>query len=169
MTAASTTPNAPKGIDPRGPRVGAGITFFLALGSLILALVTPIGATAGARAVEPAFILLAITWIAFTFGTVGGVSRSPFSWLFRTLVRPRLAAPTELEDPRPPRFAQGIGFVLSTAGLVLHVLGVPSALAVAAGLIVIASFLNAFVGLCLGCQLYLLLVRAGILGRAAAA
>ena len=47
----------------------------------------------------------------------------------------------------------------------LHLLGVPFGLVVAASLVVIASFLNAFVGLCLGCQIYLLLVRLGVLGR----
>ena len=161
--------SAPQGIDPRGPRFGAGITFVLALGALIGGLVVPLGATVGARALEPGFILLAIAWIAFAFGTIGGVSRSPFSWLFRTLVKPRLSPPTELEDSRPPRFAQGIGVVLATVGLVLQLVGVPYGLVVAAALIVIASFLNAFVGLCLGCQLYLLLVRAGVLGRATAA
>ena len=80
-----------------------------------------------------------------------------------------LTPPAELEDPRPPRFAQGIGLVLSVAGVVLHLVGVPWALAIAAGFIVVASFLNAVVNLCLGCQLYLLLARAGILGRESAA
>ena len=166
----TTTPkSAPKGIDPRGPRFTAAITLVLAIAALIAALVVPIGATVGARAIEPGFILLAILAIAFTLGTVGGPPRNPFGILFRTLVRPRLTPPAELEDPRPPRFAQGIGLVLSVAGVVLHLVGVPWALAIAAGFIVVASFLNAVVNLCLGCQLYLLLARAGILGRESAA
>ncbi len=162
----TTTPKtAPKGIDPRGPRFTAGVTLVLAIAALVSALLVPIGATVGARAIEPGFILLAILVVAFTFGTVGGPPRNPFGIVFRTLVRPRLKPPAELEDPRPPRFAQGIGLVLSVVGVVLHLAGVPWALAIAAAFIVIASFLNAVVNLCLGCQLYLLLARAGILGR----
>lgn len=159
---------SPTGIDPRGPRFTAAVTLALAIAALVSALVVPIGATVGARAIEPGFILLAILVVAFAAGTVGGPPRNPFGIVFRRLVRPRLAPPAELEDPRPPRFAQGIGLVLSLAGVVLHLAGVPWALAIAAGFIVIASFLNAVVDFCLGCQLYLLLARAGILGRESA-
>ena len=42
-------------------------------------------------------------------------------------------------------------------------------LPIAAALAFVAAFLNAVFGLCLGCQLYLLLQRAGIVGRAATA
>jgi len=165
----TTSTTSPKGIDPRGPRFTAGVTLVLAIAALISALLVPIGATVGARAAEPGFILLAILAIAFAAGTLGGPPRNPFGIVFRSLVRPRLKPPTELEDPRPPRFAQGIGLVLSVAGVVLHLAGVPWALAIAAGFIVIASFLNAVVDFCLGCQLYLLLARAGILGRESSA
>ena len=85
--------------------------------------------------------------------------------LYRTLIQPRLTPPTELEDPRPPRFAQGVGLFVVTIGLILHLVGVPWALPIAAALAFVAAFLNAAFGLCLGCQLYLLLQRAGIVGR----
>ena len=58
---------------------------------------------------------------------------------------------------------------VTTVGLVLHLAGVPWALPIAAALAFVAAFLNAVFGLCLGCQLYLLLQRAGIVGRAATA
>ena len=165
-TSTETTATAtPKGIDPRGPRFAAGVTLAIAIAALIAALVVPIGATVGARAVEPGTILTAVLAIAFLAGTVGGPQRNPFGLLFKALIRPRLAAPAELEDPRPPRFAQGIGLVLSLVGIVLHLAGVPWALVVAVAFIVVASFLNAVVDFCLGCQIYLLLARAGILGR----
>ena len=47
----------------------------------------------------------------------------------------------------------------------LHLLGVPWALPIAAALAFVAAFLNAAFGLCLGCQLYLLLQRVGLVGR----
>ena len=90
---------------------------------------------------------------------------------FRAVIRPRLAAPSELEDPTPPTFAQGVGFFITASGLVLHLLGVPYALVVAASFAFVAAFLNSVFAYCLGCQIYLLLVRARIIrpkGAAAA-
>jgi hypothetical protein len=84
-------------------------------------------------------------------------------------VQPRLAPPAELEDPRPPRFAQGVGLLVTVIGLALHLLGVPWALPIAAAAAFVAAFLNAAFGFCLGCQLYLLLARWGLVGRRAAA
>jgi hypothetical protein len=77
-------------------------------------------------------------------------------------VRPRLGPPTELEDPRPPRFAQTVGLVVTGAGLVLALLGVPWSVEISAALALVAAFLNAAFGLCLGCELYLLLKRSRI-------
>ena len=85
--------------------------------------------------------------------------------LFRRSIRPRLAPPAEREDPAPPTFAQGVGLVVTGLGLVLHLVGVPYALPVAAALAFVAAFLNSVFGYCLGCQIYLLLVRAGVIRR----
>jgi hypothetical protein len=92
---------------------------------------------------------------------------APWGVLYRRAIQPRLALPTDLEDPRPPRFAQGVGLVVTSIGLILHVVGVPLALPVAAALAFMAAFLNAVFGLCLGCQLWLLLQRVGLVGRTA--
>ncbi|MGO4533991.1 DUF4395 domain-containing protein [Leifsonia sp. 2MCAF36] len=139
-----------RGIDPRSPRFGAGITAVLLLADIFLSLV---GATAAA-----AILLLAIA-LLFAWGAVAGVQRHPYGALFRALIRPRLAAPTELEDPAPPTFAQAVGLLVTGVGLVVFAAGVPLALPVAAALAFVAAFLNAVFGYCLGCQLYLLLVR----------
>jgi Domain of unknown function (DUF4395) len=77
------------------------------------------------------------------------------------LIRPRLSPPSELEDPRPPRFAQTVGLVVTGIGLVLALAGVPWAVEISAGLALVAAVLNAVFGLCLGCELYLLLRRPG--------
>ena len=58
-----------------------------------------------------------------------------------------------------------MSFAITAVGLVLHLLGVPYALVIAASAAFVAAFLNSVFAFCLGCQLYLLLVRAGILGR----
>jgi len=145
-----------KGIDPRGPRFGAGITAVLLLTTIGLSL-------AGVNA--PATLLLAVLVALFAWGAFAGIQRHPYGLLFKGLIRPRLKPPTELEDPVPPTFAQGIGFVITLVGLVLHLAGVPWALVIATSFAFIAAFLNSVFGYCLGCQIYLLLVRAGFLGR----
>lgn len=158
-----------KGIDPRGPRFTAAVTATLLLVVVALGLATPLGATVSSRVTEPAFILFTVLSLLFAWGAFAGVARGPWSVVFRTLIRPRLTPPTDLEDPTPPTFAQGVGFVITLAGLVLHVAGVPFALVIAASAAFVAAFLNAVFAYCLGCQIYLLLVRAGILGRKGAA
>jgi len=152
-----------KGIDPRGPRFGASITAVLLLTTIGLALA---GATVASVA---AVVLFSVLVALFAWGAFAGIQRHPYGLLFKALVRPRLAAPTELEDPAPPTFAQGVGFVITGVGLVLHLAGVPFALVIAASAAFVAAFLNSVFAYCLGCQIYLLLVRAGILGRKGAA
>jgi hypothetical protein len=153
-----------RGIDPRGPRVTAGITALLLLVDVFLGLTTPLGATVAERAAEPAFLLLLAIALLFAWGVISPRT-APWGALYRALIQPRLGPAGELEDPRPPRFAQGDGLFVSTVGLVLHLIGVPWALPIAAAAAFVAAFLNAVFGLCLGCQLYLLLQRAGIVGR----
>jgi len=154
----------PRGIDPRGPRFAAGITALLLLVDVFLGLTTPIGATVAERATEPAFLLLVVIALLFLWGVLSPRT-APWGALYRTLIQPRLTPPTDLEDPRPPRFAQGVGLFVVTIGLILHLIGVPWALPIAAAAAFVAAFLNAAFGLCLGCQLYLVLQRAGIVGR----
>lgn len=144
----STTRPAPAGIDPRGPRFGAWINLVLLAGVLLLG-AWPAAATA----------LLAVIVVSFAIGAFRGVGHTWQGWLFRRFVRPRLAPPTELEDPRPPTFAQLVGLVITGAGLLLGLVGVGAAVPVAAALALIAAFLNAVFGLCLGCELYLLGIR----------
>jgi hypothetical protein len=146
----------PQGIDPRGPRFTASIT----AGLLLITVVLAVG---GAATV--AWILLAAISLVFAWSAVAGIRRNPFSLIFRSLVRPRLGPPAELEDPRPPTFAQGVGFAVTIAGVILGAFGVAAAVPIAAGAAFIAAFLNAAFGYCLGCQLYLLLVRARVIPR----
>ena len=146
----------PAGIDPRGPRFTAAITASLLLVTVVLAVG---GATLAA------WLLLTALSLVFAWSAIAGVRRNPFGLIYQRLVRPRLAPPTELEDPRPPTFAQAVGFVVTIVGVVLGAVGLPSAVAIAAGLAFVAAFLNAAFGYCLGCQIYLLLVRARVIAR----
>ncbi|MFD8723265.1 DUF4395 domain-containing protein [Streptomyces sp. NPDC059629] len=133
-------------IDARGPRFAAAVT------TVVLA----------AALITRSPWLLAWQTLVFAFGAAAGVSRSPYGWLFRTAVRPRLAPPTEFEPPEPPRFAQAVGLVFAGLGLVGFTLG-PGWLGLAAtGLALAAAFLNSAFGYCLGCELFLLLRRLAV-------
>ena len=158
-----------RGIDPRAPRFGAGITAVLLLVVIGLALSaeTSRPATLAERASQPAFILFVVITGLFAWGAFAGVSRHPYGWLYRTLVRPRLGAPTHLEDPKPPTFSQSVGLVVTAAGVVLHLVGVPFGLVTCAAAAFIAALLNTAFDYCFGCQIYLLLVRAELFGRKA--
>jgi len=153
--------SALRGIDPRGPRFGAAITAAL----LLVVIALGLGGAAdpspelGARVAQPAFVLLAVATALFAWGAAAGIARHPYGWLFRRLIRPRLAPPRELEDPRPPTFAQGMGLVVAAAGLLLQLFAVPYGLVAAAALAFVAAYLNAAFGYCIGCQVYLLLIR----------
>ena len=146
----------PAGIDPRGPRFTAAVTAFL----LLVIAVLGFGGAALA-----AWVLLALVSAVFAWSAIAGVRRNPFSLVFARFVRPRLSPPDELEDPRPPTFAQGVGFAVTIAGVILGAAGVAAAVPIAASLAFIAAFLNAAFGYCLGCQIYLLLVRARVIPR----
>ena len=131
-------------IDVRGPRFGATVT------TVVLAVVLVTGS---------GWLLLAQAAV-FAAGTAAGVQNSPYGWVFRTLVRPRIGPPPATEDAAPPRFAQAVGLVLSVVGVVGYLVG-PQWLGLAATACALAaSFLNAAFAYCLGCELYLLLKRA---------
>jgi hypothetical protein len=140
--AGTTTP--PRGaIDPRGPQFTATLTVVV-LAAVLLA-PAPYGVA-----------ILAVQAVLFAIGAVRGVQATPHAWLFRTLVRPRLAPTTEWEAPEPPRFAQGVGLAFAVLGLVGYLAGATVLGQVAVGAALAAALLNAAFGFCLGCELYLL-------------
>ena len=143
-------------VDPRGPRFGATITSVLLLVAIFFSLI-------GEQLVATVFAI-AIA-LLFAWGAIFGVKRHPWGLLFQSLIRPRLAAPSELEDAAPPRFAQLIGLIVVGIGLLLQLFGIPVGLLIALIAAFIAAGLNASVGFCLGCEIYLLLARAGLIRR----
>jgi hypothetical protein len=143
------------GIDPRGPRFGAAIT------AVLLLVVVTLGLTPGLELA--ATVLLGAIVAVFAWGAFAGIQRHPYGLLFKRLVRPRLAPPADLEDAAPPTFAQGVGFAITAIGLALSFIVGPLAVVTAASFAFIAAFLNSVFAYCLGCQIYLLLVRGGII------
>lgn len=143
-TTSTASPTSPQEVvDPRGPRFGAAVT------SVVLAATLILGPGWG-------LLLLSVQLLAFAAGSLLGVRFQPYGWVFRALVRPRLAPPTELEDARPPRFAQTVGFAFAAVGFAGALAGADVVFYVAIGFALVAALLNALFNFCLGCELYLL-------------
>jgi hypothetical protein len=131
------------GIDPRGPRFGALITTAVLIAVLI---------TGNAW-------LLAAQGVVFAIGAGFGLKYAPYGLIYRYLIRPRLGPPEELEAEAPPRFAQGVGLVFAVIGVIGYATGITGLGIVATAFALIAAFLNGAFGLCLGCEMYLLIRR----------
>jgi hypothetical protein len=142
-------------IDPRGPRFGAAIT------ATLLALDVYLGLDAST--LGGAQVLLGVITVGFLWGALRGPANHPYGYLFKTLVRPRLAAPKELEDSAAPQFAQLVGLLVAGTGFVLGIFGFSAGIPLAAAAAFIAAFLNAAFDYCLGCQIYLGLKRARVI------
>ena len=111
------------------------------------------GFLADARFVVPLFALVLLLGAAF------GPQYGPFLRLYADVIKPRLSPPTEVEDPRPPRFAAAVG-VLFLGAATLAFLAAAPGLAWALALIVAAlAGLAATTGICVGCEVYLFVAR----------
>jgi hypothetical protein len=130
-------------IDPRGPRFGAVITTVV----LVIVLITS------------STWLLAAQAVVFAVGAAFGLRYAPYGLIYRYLIRPRLGPPAELEAEAPPRFAQGVGLVFAVTGVIGYATGLTALGIAATALALIAAFLNGAFGLCLGCEMYLLIRR----------
>ncbi len=131
-------------IDPRGPRFGALITMVVFAVVLITSNVW----------------LLAAQAAVFAIGALVGLRYSPYGLLYKWLVRPRLGPPAELEAEAPPRFAQAVGLVIAVIGIIGFAVGLQPLGLVAAGLGLVAAVLNGVFGICLGCEIYVMIRRA---------
>lgn len=106
--------------------------------------------------------LLAVLAVGFVLRVAAGPSLSPLALFATRVVAPRLGPPKEVSGP-PKRFAQAMGAVMSGAAAVL-VLGfglddVAAGLTVA---LIVAAGLEAVFAFCLGCKVFGLLMRAGV-------
>jgi hypothetical protein len=130
-------------VDPRGQRFSAILTSIV----LVVVLVTS------------SWLLLAAQALVFLIGVLLGLRSAPYGLIYQAFVRPRLGPPKELEPEAPPRFAQGVGAVFAVVGVLGYALGITALGMTATAFALIAAFLNAAFGLCLGCEAYLLIRR----------
>lgn len=106
-------------------------------------------------------LLVVLAW-GFVARVATGPTLSPLGQLVTRVVRPRLSWAVR-ETPGPPkRFAQGIGATLSVAALGSVAAGGDGLAVVLVAAVLAAASLEAFLGVCLGCHLFRLLMRVGL-------
>jgi hypothetical protein len=130
-------------IDARGPRFSALLTTIV----LALALVTSSVWVATFQAV------------VFAIGAINGPQFTPYAFIYRRLIKPRLRSPLRTEDVRPLKFAQSVGLAFALVALAGVATGTSVVFTVAIAAALAAAFLNAAFDFCLGCQMYLILTR----------
>ena len=130
-------------IDVRGPRFSATITV------IVLAI---------ALATQNAWVL-ALQAVVFAIGAIRGPQFTPYAFIFKRVIKPRLRGEVVTEDSRPPQFAQRVGFIFALVGLLGAAIGSSLVFGIAVGFALAAAFLNSVFNYCLGCEMYLLVLR----------
>ena len=130
-------------IDARGPRFGAVIT------TIVLAT---------ALATSNIWVIVAQA-IVFAIGSIRGPQFTPYAAIFRNVVKPRLKSSVVTEDVRPPQFAQSVGLLFALIAIVGSLTGISAIFVIAVSFALAAAFLNAAFDYCLGCEVYLLILR----------
>jgi hypothetical protein len=131
-------------IDARGPRFGAAIT------TLVFA---------AALAAHNAWFVVAQAAV-FAIGAFKGPQFTPYAFVYKTIVKPRLKGEVPTEEVKPPQFAQRVGLLFAVVAIVGAVTGLDLVFTIAVAGALGAAFLNAAFNFCLGCEIYLLLLRA---------
>jgi hypothetical protein len=107
------------------------------------------------------WLLVPLTY-GFWARVLTGPTLSPLGWTAQNVIAPALGTKKPVAGP-PKRFAQGMGAVVSTAALVLALVARDHTAAdLALGLLVVAAGLESIFGYCLGCKIFGLLMRAGL-------
>ena len=140
----STQANPERLIDARGPRYTAAITTVV----LSAALVTESN------------LIIGFQFAVFLSAVLFGLRRSLYGFIYRNLVQPRLSGPVPSENEAAPRFAQLVGALFAATALLGGLTGNTAVFIIATSFALGAALLNAAFGFCLGCQFYLILLRA---------
>lgn len=145
----STINITPAQVDVRGPRFAAWVTTGVLVAVIIASAFSPVAAA----------VILAAQAAVFAIGALRGPRRHPYGVLFANFVAPRLGPVREREPASPLRFAQLVGLLFAVVGVAGFAFAAPSVGVVATAFALFAAFLNAAFGICLGCQIYPLVVR----------
>ena len=136
-------------VDVRGPRFAAWVTTGVLIATLLVSAASPVAAA----------VILGLQAVVFAIGAVGGPRKHPYGRIFATFIAPRLAPVTEKEPVAPLKFAQLVGLLFAVVGTVGFATAITALGLGATAFALIAAFLNAAFGICLGCQIYPLVSR----------
>ena len=131
-------------IDARGPRWSALFTTVVLATALVTSNVW----------------IITFQAVVFAIGALRGPQFTPYAFIFKKIIKPRLKSTSTLEDVRPPQFAQTVGLAFALVAVIGSVTGAGGVFTVAVGFALAAAFLNAAFNFCLGCEMYLLILRA---------
>ena len=144
-----STNTTPDQVDVRGPRFAAWVTTAVIVATLLAAAVSPLAAA----------VILGVQAVVFAIGAWRGPRHHPYGLIFQRLVLPRLGPVTEKEPVPPLKFAQLVGLVFAVVGVIGFASGITLLGLIATAFALVAAFLNAAFGICLGCQIYPLVAR----------
>lgn len=136
----------PNPVNEYAARITAGLVVLLAGGTLLS------GSVWGLVLIASGF------WLRVLFGP----RISPLALLSVKVLAPRLGRVRLVPGP-PKRFAQGVGTVVSTTALILFLAGAAPAAWIALAILIAAASLEAFAGFCLGCVIFGVLQRRGLI------
>jgi hypothetical protein len=108
--------------------------------------------------------LVALIAYGFVARVLTGPTLSPLGQVVTRVITPRLNVPARYVPGPPKRFAQAIGATLTVPAAVLALgFGLETAADVLLGLVIIAATLESVFALCLGCKIFAMLMRAGVI------
>ena len=142
----------PNPVNEKAARVVAGVVLLTA--AVILA--------------TGAYWLLIPLAYGFWARVLTGPKLSPLGRFAMKVVAPRLGDPRYVSGP-PKRFAQGMGAAMTTLALVAWLLGADTVVAVLLVMLVVAAGLESIFAYCLGCKVFGVLMRIGVVPEAVCA
>jgi hypothetical protein len=144
MTQVSNSAKVSTVIDARGPRFGAAITTVV---------------FAAALATHNAWFIVAQA-VVFAIGAFKGPQYTPYAYIYKFAVKPFLKGEVPTEEVKPPQFAQKVGLLFALVAIAGAIFDIEALVIGAVAMALGAAFLNAAFNFCLGCEIYLLLLRA---------
>ncbi len=127
----------------------------------------------GVVLMSAATIIFDLRWmtIVIAYGFIArvltGPTLSPLGQLATRVLTPLLGVPAKLVPGPPKRFAQGMGVAFSVTAAILAVgFGLTTAAYLVLGLLIVAATLESVFAICLGCQVFGLLMRVGVIPEA---
>jgi len=100
----------------------------------------------------------------FVARVITGPKLSPLGQLVTRVITPRLRFEAKWVAGPPKRFAQGMGAVFTVSAVILHYgLGLTDAAYALIGVLIVAATLESVFALCVGCKVFAVLMRFGII------